>query len=778
MKRALKITIILLVTIFYNNYSFSQSVSINDDGALPNANAILDVDISTNDAGILIPRLTTAQRNDLATNAPLGASDEGLTVYDETLKVFVFWTGTQWKELTTQGANWSLTGNSTINSSSNFIGTVDANDFVFRTNDTERARIKSDGKIGINTTTPDVFLHIYGDDAVTTTDDATYSSGTGLLVLGNVNARNLVIDQNEILARNNGDTSSLYLQNRGGDIRIHYDKDNINHDDGIVIIKNEGDVGIGTLTPDEILHINSDLPYIRFTDTEGGHSWNAGVYGNAGFQRFQITEFTGGSSYRQRLVIKEGGFTGIGTVAPEGLLHIKADDTQDAVFVIDADAGDDPADTWKIQVAASDNNLNFINSATTNVSFSPAGYVGIGADPGRPLHISNTLPYIRIDDTDGGNFWELGNTSGEFRIYESNTNLRFEIEAGGNVGIGTDNPDAKLHVLTSGSVMGQYAGTVATFQQNGAGSDWSRISIIAGNAGASLIDFGDADKQDPGSIKFDHTDNYFAFFTNNTDERMRITSAGNVGIMVTDPDEVLEINGAIHIGTTTNSNDGAIRWNGTNFQGYKSGSWVNLDEQPVGSAGGWTDDGANVRLTTIGDNVGIGTASPNEKLEVNGSIRMTDGNEGANKTMVSDANGTASWSNENDGVKTRVIRQINGGTSTEVTIYTHPENIEVRFNPGSELVTVENKSTDATHYWDVTIIGGATGRNSVEITNYKANYIRDDGTNDILSFDLGSNNMGWFDVICSDQDNEKDGFVLHIVYYGDDLNGTVQYWDN
>jgi len=41
--------------------------------------------------------------------------------------------------------------------------------------------------------------------------------------------------------------------------------------------------------------------------------------------------------------------------------------------------------------------------------------------------------------------------------------------------------------------------------------------------------------------------------------------------------------------------------------------------------------------------VGIGTTTPNEKLEVNGSIRMTDGNEAANTVMVGDAAGTASW---------------------------------------------------------------------------------------------------------------------------------------
>ncbi|MBI2050618.1 MAG: hypothetical protein HYT31_02325 [Parcubacteria group bacterium] len=57
---------------------------------------------------------------------------------------------------------------------------------------------------------------------------------------------------------------------------------------------------------------------------------------------------------------------------------------------------------------------------------------------------------------------------------------------------------------------------------------------------------------------------------------------------------------------------GALQVNGVNvcLQG-------DTNCQDLGAAGGWTDDGANVRLTTIGDEVGIGTISPGAKLQVN-----------------------------------------------------------------------------------------------------------------------------------------------------------------
>ncbi len=42
-------------------------------------------------------------------------------------------------------------------------------------------------------------------------------------------------------------------------------------------------------------------------------------------------------------------------------------------------------------------------------------------------------------------------------------------------------------------------------------------------------------------------------------------------------------------------------------------------------------------------NVGIGTASPSAKLEVNGTVKITDGTQGLNKVLTSDASGFASW---------------------------------------------------------------------------------------------------------------------------------------
>jgi hypothetical protein len=42
-------------------------------------------------------------------------------------------------------------------------------------------------------------------------------------------------------------------------------------------------------------------------------------------------------------------------------------------------------------------------------------------------------------------------------------------------------------------------------------------------------------------------------------------------------------------------------------------------------------------------NVGIGTSTPGAKLDVAGTVKITDGTQGAGKVLTSDANGLATW---------------------------------------------------------------------------------------------------------------------------------------
>lgn len=44
-----------------------------------------------------------------------------------------------------------------------------------------------------------------------------------------------------------------------------------------------------------------------------------------------------------------------------------------------------------------------------------------------------------------------------------------------------------------------------------------------------------------------------------------------------------------------------------------------------------------------GANVGIGTTTPQAKLDINGSIRINDGSQGSGKVLTSNAAGLAVW---------------------------------------------------------------------------------------------------------------------------------------
>ena len=91
------------------------------------------------------------------------------------------------------------------------------------------------------------------------------------------------------------------------------------------------------------------------------------------------------------------------------------------------------------------------------------------------------------------------------------------------------------------------------------------------------------------------------------------------------------------------------------------------------------DGGVEVMRVQSNGMVGIGTATPNEKLEVNGSIRMTDGSEATHTIMVGDANGTASWAD---------ISVLQDGTGTD------DQNLQDFSLTGTALkLTIENGNT-------------------------------------------------------------------------------------
>jgi len=118
-----KILFILFAIIFLSQKSRSQNIGVNNPA--PDASALWDM-VST-DKGVLIPRMTSAQRNGITSPAT------GLLVYDNTLNMFYYFNGTAWQPI---GGNpgWSLTGDAGTSPATNFLGTIDNQSLLIKVN--------------------------------------------------------------------------------------------------------------------------------------------------------------------------------------------------------------------------------------------------------------------------------------------------------------------------------------------------------------------------------------------------------------------------------------------------------------------------------------------------------------------------------------------------------------------------------------------------------------------------------------------------------------------
>jgi hypothetical protein len=113
---------------------------------------------------------------------------------------------------------------------------------------------------------------------------------------------------------------------------------------------------------------------------------------------------------------------------------------------------------------------------------------------------------------------------------------------------------------------------------------------------------------------------------------------GNVGAALT-----LRVYG--YAGTGTSPAAGAVNWRIDDVK-------VTAEAVPSSSASGSlnfipkfqsVNSLTNSQIFDNGTNVGIGTTAPSAKLDVNGTFKLVNGSQGANKVLTSDANGLASW---------------------------------------------------------------------------------------------------------------------------------------
>lgn len=138
--------------------SINGSAFIGGTSPTYSSSAWLDVGGLSSSApykGFLVPRMTDIGRLSISTPAT------GLLIYQTNATPgFYYYNGTSWIPLATGLTSWLLSGNSGTNAATNFLGTIDSVDLVFRTNNSERIRINANGNVGIGTSNPNQKLEV------------------------------------------------------------------------------------------------------------------------------------------------------------------------------------------------------------------------------------------------------------------------------------------------------------------------------------------------------------------------------------------------------------------------------------------------------------------------------------------------------------------------------------------------------------------------------------------------------------------------------------------
>jgi uncharacterized protein YaiE (UPF0345 family) len=283
-------------------------------------------------------------------------------------------------------------------------------------------------------------------------------------------------------------------------------------------------------------------------------------------------------------------------------------------------------------LALSATGANIVTASTNGVErlrIDSSGNVGIGTSSpaftsGRGLQIlhSDVAATLRLQHTGASaNASEIrASTSGNLEIFQNNAfsmvfgtsaTERLRIDSAGNVGIGTSAPSVAAglgFVLNGGSGQSRIA-----LKNNATTDDNARgLQFAMSSTGEAIID---------------QRENQALRFTTNTEERIRITNTGNVGIGTSAPTERLTVNAGDIIITGNSRNQKLILERRDSPNNYE---WA----LSAGSSGGnqflsFIDNKTGVgqerlRIDSAG-NVGIGTSSPSSALDVIGNIEVSGG---------------------------------------------------------------------------------------------------------------------------------------------------------
>jgi hypothetical protein len=536
----------------------------------------------------------------------------------------------------------------------------------------EHMRINSAGNVGIGTTNPGTALEINKEIGESSPIITLSRGGTSKSRFAIANATSSILD--------GAVTDDLCIRTEGGNIR--FGTASATKTD--MSILSNGNVGIGTTSPDYKLDISTnsttglrlinhttpgvnesnDPPAILFQakgwDTDvGSRPYSARIRVNSNYSGapdrgnshpvmnfdLETNENDPDDTLSTKMMINADGNVGIGTTSPvsyTGFMGSSATTTtinSNNGVALNLQRGTDINNTG---IGA----IQFLNTNNSSVTGMGSGSQLLGL-----ISIQNVTSDENTHDDAGGNM----------RLYtkeEAGSVLeRMRIDSAGNVGIGTTNPKAELHIesnianhnttLKIENRHGDSGGTAIEFQGYRDVSDDHWVAKIVADHVNSTAHGSAA----IGSKLNFHTYDGLAGYIN---PKMTIDQGGNVGIGTTNPVGKLEVSDSVNGGATairiinryvaadsTDETSDLEFWSATNtdthqiakISAYKGGDYYSANDELHGGLTFWTQSsvlqpttngyGERMRITSAG-NVGIGTTSPVGKLELDNGTSAVD----------------------------------------------------------------------------------------------------------------------------------------------------------
>jgi hypothetical protein len=206
----------------------------------------------------------------------------------------------------------------------------------------------------------------------------------------------------------------------------------------------------------------------------------------------------------------------------------------------------------------------------------------------------------------------LADDSGGLELATDEGTTRLKINDNGYVGVGTANPGVKFHATILPAGYSSWASsTDFVFENNGN----SVVNIVGNLANNSELQFSD-NVRSRGAVKYEHGNDRLTFKTAGVENRMVISSTGDIGIGTTAPEYKVDVRGnRIQL-----KEDGTGHWVAMRTDGYL----VNLGFGGAGLVVQSDSAGEHILMNpTSGNSVAIGAWVPEERLHVNGKIYVS-----------------------------------------------------------------------------------------------------------------------------------------------------------